>query len=113
MLTIDTTVRLCRELFEFRQSPPYLQEPEAPAPPPPEEESALSRWLRQDVFPKDSQTAGDVCRKLEDQALGDMDDLKSVDELSMNFLQASAKLKFGDAWKVLVAFKALKSAQRK
>jgi hypothetical protein len=112
-LTIDTTVRLCSEKFEFRQSSTYLLEPDAPAPPPREEDSALRTWLKQDVFPKDPKTAGDVCRKLEDQALGDMDDLQSVEELSMNFLQASAKLKFGDAWKVFVAFKTLKSAQRK
>jgi DNA polymerase III delta prime subunit len=111
-LTIDITVDLCHKLFELRQSDSYFEVPAAPEEPPPPEKSDLRVWLERDVFPGDNRTAENVCMKLYEHALRKMADFECVDELSTEFLQASAKLKFGEAWKVYVAFKALKGVHK-
>jgi len=111
-MTIHATVERCLEFFEVRQSDEYLKEPEAPEEPAPPPKSDVQLWL-ESVFPDDERTAAVVCRKLFDQAIRNMADFDSIEQLSADFLQSKPELKLGEAWKVHVAFNAYKAALKK
>jgi len=111
-LTIQNTVERCQKFFEFRESVEYFTAPEEPEQPPPPPKSDVQLWLEK-VFPGEERTAEAVCRKLFDGAVRKMEDLDCVDELSADVLQSSFELKFGEAWKVHIAFHVLKAARKK